>query len=81
MTNSTFNPYHNYTWHSSHITVWPNFIGSVNTYARTHWTHTWSSADITGVSISNSGISVNIESSSNAWDGVSTGSVNVKSSK
>ncbi|MFC5604979.1 hypothetical protein [Sporosarcina koreensis] len=61
-----------YTWDKAYITVWPNFKGRVNTTARTHFTHTWSSASISGVTVSSSGFSVSITNSNYAYDGVST---------
>lgn len=78
MQNTTFNPFHSYTWHSATITIWPSYSGTVNTTARTHWTHTWSTGKITGATISGSGISVSISGSSHAWDGVSNTGTSIK---
>ncbi|SET15256.1 hypothetical protein SAMN05216389_10667 [Oceanobacillus limi] len=78
MKNSTFNPFHSYSWDTATLSVWPDFKGKVNTNVRTHWTHTWSSGEISSVGVSNSGISVNFSNSSHAWDGVSLGSTNLK---
>ncbi|MET3659058.1 hypothetical protein [Sporosarcina psychrophila] len=61
-----------YTWHAAYLTIWPSFKGKVNTTARTQWTHTWSSAKITGATISPSGISVGISNAQNSWDGATT---------
>jgi hypothetical protein len=77
MENTTLNPYHNYSWTSSHISVWPNFIGKASAVARTHWTHTWADAEITGASVGNQGISVEIATASESWDGVSPGYANI----
>jgi hypothetical protein len=71
--NASWKPYYHYSWDSAHLTVWPNFSGPVNAQVRTHWTHTWSDADITGVSVSTSGIGVTIANTDKAWDGVSQG--------
>jgi hypothetical protein len=75
--NSTFNPYHNYSWTSSHISVWPNFLGKASAIARTQWTHTWSFGEISGASISNTGINVDISNVENSWDGTSSGYANI----
>ncbi|WP_342505789.1 hypothetical protein [Sporosarcina sp. FSL K6-2383] len=66
-----------YTWDKAYITVWPQFLGRVNTQARTHWTHTWSTAKITGVGITNSGFNVGISGISNSYDGASIQGVNI----
>lgn len=61
-----------YTYDKAYITVWPYYKGRVNTMARTHFTHTWSSAKITGVGISSSGFSISISNTGYSYDGVST---------
>lgn len=67
-----------YTWDKAYITVWPLFKGAVNTQVRSQWTHTWSSAEITGVTIGAGGISVNISNAAYSWNGASTYGATVK---
>jgi len=62
-----FNPIE-YTFDSAYITAWIAFEGSVKTWARTHFTHIWSSAEISGVSITKGAIYVNISNNSYSWD-------------
>jgi hypothetical protein len=53
------------------------FKGRVNTQVRSQWTHTWSFADIQGVTIGNGGISVNISNVADSWNGASTNGATV----
>lgn len=66
-----------YTWDKAYVTIWPTFKGKVNTKVRTHWTHTWSSAQISTVGISNGGINVAITNNAQSWDGQSINGANV----
>jgi len=63
-----------YTWDKAYLTVWHSFKVNVNTVARTHWTHTWSSAKISGVGLTTTGFNISISNSNsgNSYDGVTT---------
>lgn len=78
VTNTTLNPYHNYTFDSAHISVWPVFSGPVDSYAHTHWVHTWDETDIENVIITDTGFAVTFTKTNNAWDGVSDGYAHIQ---
>jgi hypothetical protein len=65
--------YYKYTCDELYMSVWVEFDGPVNTTVRTKYTHTWNNTGISSVSISGTGIGITYGSSSDYWQGVSTG--------
>lgn len=61
-----------YTFDSVYISAWPSIKGPVDTWARTHFSHTWKESGVDSATVSNGGIAVTIGNRENVWDGVTT---------